>query len=109
MANLSDLLARQSAAGGMMREAPNPEAGAPPEAGLPEEMAMPETEPGAEVENALGMLEAAIQAMDPALQEEIRTHVNAIREIATQDTGPAIAEQAPAPEGQAPEEPKIEV
>lgn len=109
MANLSDLLARQDAAGGMMREAPGAEAGAPPGATLPDETGMPPAEPGAEVENALGMLEAAIGSMDPGVQERIREYINAIRDIAGKDAGPAMAEQAPVPEGAAPEEPKIEV
>lgn len=107
MAKLSDLLARQNAAGGMMRETEAPEPGLAPEEGIPEAPAAPA---GGGVEDALAMLETALEGMDPKMAEEIRTHVNAIREIASQDVGPAMAEQEPpAEEGAAPEEPKIQV
>lgn len=109
MANLNDLLARQSAAGGLMREAPESGAGLSPEEGPSAEMMPPEMGEGGDVEGALAMLEQAIAGMDEKIAEEIREHANAIREIATKDTGPALAEREAPPEGEAPEEPKIEV
>lgn len=82
MANMRDLLSRAEAAGGMMRggggEMPPPEAELPPEE---EEMAPPQ--PGQDLDGALIQVEAALETLDPKKAEEARTHLNAIREIAS--------------------------
>lgn len=90
MAGLEDLMARSQAAGGMMGGM-----GAPPEE-LPGPT--PETEPGGEapdVEAGLSMVEAYAEGIDPATGDQVREHVNAIREL----TANAVPGDAPPPDG----------
>ena len=76
--------------------------GAPPggEEPMPEEMPVDEMggmPPGpADLDTALGGVEGALEGMPPEAAEEIRTHLNAIREIAAK----AGTQQAPPEEAQ---------
>lgn len=106
---LKDLLARATAAGGGMRGggAPPPMGpeGAPEE--MPPEMMAEEGapppdegmgEPG-DLDTALAGIESAIAELSPEAQEEIRSHINAIRDIAAGGEGEAAPEEMPpAPE-----------
>lgn len=91
---LKDLLARAQAASGGLRGGGAPPGGdmMPPEempmddpmagAGAPPGEAPPEMgEPG-NLDTALAGIEAAIETLPPEAQEEIRNHINAIRDIA---------------------------
>jgi hypothetical protein len=80
MAGMGDMMARAQAAQGMMREGAGMGEELPPEAMMPEEAA-PEA-PAMDLESALAGVEAAIEGEAPEKAEEIRTHLNAIREIA---------------------------
>lgn len=75
----------------------------------PVEEAMPQL--GGDIESALAGVEAAAEGLAPDVAEEVRSHVNAIREAVSKDAGPAEAlGSAPlAPEGEVPEEPKIQL
>ena len=121
---LSDLMSRAKAAGKMSKkgglppeeeempiseppmEMPPEEAlagEAPPEelppelAGGGEEMPAPEEGP-ADIDMALANVEAAIEALEPQVQEEVRTHLNAIRDLVGEGGGSA-EEAPPMPEG----------
>lgn len=108
---MQDMMARAQAAGGMLGQ------GEPPPPPMPEAGGMPPEAEGAppamDLEGALAGVEAALEGMPPEMAEEARSHVNAIREIASKDVGPAMAAEAeppPGPEGGAeplPEEPKL--
>ena len=87
MAGLGDIIARAQAAQGALREG-----GAPPEAGLPPEE---EAAPVVDLESALSGVEAALEEMNPTDAEEARTHLNAIREIASRAEPAAEPEAAP--------------
>lgn len=66
-------------------------------------------QPGAvDLESGLSMVETALEAMDPKIAEDIRVHVNAIRDLAAADVAPMAAERPLPEEGEIPEEPKIE-
>lgn len=93
-------MARADAAGGMMRG----EEPIDPSAMMPEEPMAPDQP--ADLDGALAGVEAAIGALGPEVQDEIRTHIEAIREAASRDVGPSMAERPPV-EGGVPEEPKI--
>jgi len=122
---LSDLMSRAKAAGKMSKKGgPLPEEEEmpiseppmemPPEeaiAGeatpeeLPPELAgggetMPEEGP-ADIDMALANVEAAIEALEPQVQEEVRTHLNAIRDLVGEGGGSA-EEAPPAQEGGSP-------
>lgn len=90
MAGMGDMMARAQAAQGMMREGAGMGEELPPEAMMPEEEMAPEA-PVMDLESALAGVEAAIEGEAPEKAEEIRTHLNAIREIA----GGGGAEVAP--------------
>ena len=110
---LSDMLARAQAAQGMV-------GGGGGGAGAPADMGMPSPDEAAppqppDLESALAGVESAVEGMDPKMGDEIRTHLNAIREIASQsdegqaeqplDTGEANMPIEPPPtvdEGQMP-------
>ena len=92
---LSDSFARSQAAQSMIGGMGGaPEEMIPPEmAG--EEMAAP---PAPDLESSLAGVEAAIEGMEPTQAEEIRTHLNAIREVAAREGAEApeeaLAEEA---------------
>ncbi len=67
-------------------EPPMPEEGGPP---MPEDQAQP-----VDLDTALGSVEGALEGLPPEAAEEIREHLNAIREIAAGGTG-APDEQPP--------------
>ena len=81
MAGLGDLLARSQAAGGMMRESQ------PPEPSMTEEGAELPEAPAEEdaLEGALAQVDAAVEGMDAGIAEEIRGHLNAIRDLASKE------------------------
>lgn len=79
---LGDMMARSQAAQGMIRGGAEGGEGLPPEAGLPEEAGLEAAPPAVDLESALAGVEAAIEGEAPEKAEEIRTHLNAIREIA---------------------------
>lgn len=63
----------------------------------------PPSDPAADVESGLSMVESALATADPAVAEEARAHIEALRQIATKlkaepgpDTGP---EPGPEPAG----------
>ena len=80
MAGLQDLLARSEAAGGMMREqdaAPPPTEESEVLPDLPAE--------GDALEAGLSQVESAIEGYDQAIADEIRVHLNAIRELSSKE------------------------
>lgn len=79
MAGMGDMMARAQAAQGMMRGGAEEGAGMPPEELMAEEASAP---PAMDLEGALAGVEAAIEGEAPEKAEEIRVHLNAIREIA---------------------------
>jgi len=87
--------------GGAPGELP-PDEGAPPDPALEGEEPMPEELPGPpDLDTALAGVEGALEGMSPEAAEEIRTHLNAIREIAARggtQPGPALPTEPPAPE-----------
>jgi hypothetical protein len=92
MAGLDDLMARSSAAGGMM----GPEGMADPSM-LP--APTPETEPDEEsvdLEAGASIIEAFADSVDPQTGDQIREHLNAIRELAAE--GMPTEEAEPSPE-----------
>ena len=95
---MSDMLARAQAAQSMMKPdgGPSPDA----EAGLPPDAAGLEAPP-VDLEGALSSVESATETMNPDDAEEIRTHVNAIREIAARSE----EGQEPPPTGNEPPTP----
>ncbi len=93
---LGDMLARAQAAQGMMRGGGEE---APIDPALDE---APMEAPAADIEGALGGVESAIEAWNPADAEEARTHVNAIREIAARADAGAPEPEMPVDEGMAP-------
>lgn len=93
--------------GGGASPEPMPDEGAP----MPEEGGAPD------LDTALAGVEGALEGMPPEAAEEIRTHLNAIREIAAQgggappaampmDAGP-MAGEAPPPVGATPDQKEI--
>jgi hypothetical protein len=83
----------------------------PGEEPMPAEMPVEEgggAPPAADLDSALGGIEASLEGMPPEAAEEIRTHLNAIREIAaqagTQQAPPMMEEGAP-PMPEAPPQP----
>ena len=95
---LSDMMARGAAAESMMGAGPT---GMPPVEPAMDEGMVPEEMGAPDIESALAGVEAALDGKDPAIAEEARSHVNAIRELCAQDVGPSTDELAP-PEGAAP-------
>jgi hypothetical protein len=91
MPGLEDLMARGDAASGMMRDS-GPMAGpaGPDSAGE-------EASEGADIEGALAQLESALDGMSPKLADECRTHINAIRDIISQEAPPDMEESADGP------------
>ena len=88
----------QGAGGGAPEEAPMEEA--PPEegGGPPMEAAGPP-----DLDTALGGVEGALEGMPPEVAEEIRVHLNAIRELAAQGAPPMEPPmEAPPAEGAMP-------
>jgi len=121
MAGLKDLLARAQAATGGMRGGggmPPPPPGEDPamaeEPPMPmdemtaDEGAMPpmpeEMGPG-DLDSVLAGIEPAIADLSPEAQEEIRSHINAIRDIAA---GGEEAAEPPMPEGEMPPEEPVQ-
>lgn len=96
MAGLDDLMARSQAAGGMMGGMPEADPSALPSP-------TPESEPGMEapdIEQGLSIIEGYADTVDPSTGDQIREHVNAIREL-TANAAPV--EEGPAPDQAAPE------
>jgi hypothetical protein len=92
MAGLDDLMARSSAAGGMMGAG---DMGADPSM-LPGPT--PETEPDAEsvdLEAGASIIEAFADSVDPQTGDQIREHLNAIRELAAEGVPTEEAEPSP--------------
>lgn len=85
MPSLKELLARSQAAGQMISppSAPTEE----PER-APEEEAPIEAAP-ADLDSALAWVDSALEGLDPKTAEEVRVHLNAIREIVANEPGPA--------------------
>ena len=85
--------------GGMPGEMPAeegamPPEGMPPEGEMPPEAGMEEPQP-MDLESALGGVETALEGLAPEAAEEIRTHLNAIREIAATGAGAPPEEMSP--------------
>ena len=111
---MGGLDARSAAAEGMMGGGAGLDAGMPdPGMMAPEDGGGMPPPPGGDLEGALAGVEAALEGMPPEQAEEIRGHLNAIRDVAAKDTGPAMAAEdtPPPPPGgdEIPEEPKISV
>ena len=88
--------------GGMPGEMPAEEGAMPPEGEMPPE-AGPEVAPEpVDLESALGGVETALEGLAPEAAEEIRTHLNAIREIAATGAGAPPPEEMPPMEGAPP-------
>lgn len=108
MAGLDDLMARSQAAGGLMGGMPEADPAALPSP-------TPESEPEMEapdVEQGLSIIEAHAESVDPATGDQIREHVNAIRELTANSAPagePAMEEPLPeeAPMEAPPEEPML--
>ncbi len=101
-----DIAARQAAAEGMIGPEGLGTGDTAPEELPPEEVA---GQPGAaDLEEGLSMVEAALEGMDPKVGEDIRVHLNAIRDLASADVAPMAAERPMPEDGEIPEEPKIE-
>lgn len=78
MAGLGDMMSRAQAAQGMMRGGAEEGMELPPEEMMPEEAAPP----AMDLDSALASVEAAIEGIAPEKAEEVRVHLNAVREIA---------------------------
>jgi hypothetical protein len=90
----------------------------PPE-GMPGEEMPPEEGQPQDLDTALGTVENALEGLPPEAAEEIRIHLNAIREVAAkagatggampgmEAAAPEPAGAAPMPGGPAPEEPAL--
>lgn len=105
MAGLGDLMARSQAAGGMMGAGGGEPAMDPSMMGAP----APEMEPAAEspdIESGLSIIEAFAESTDPATGDQLREHVNAIREIAS--NAAPMEEPPPGEESLPPTEPAPE-
>lgn len=88
--------------GAMPGEMPAEEGALPPQAPMPGEEGMPgegEMEPPQppDLETALGGVETALEGLPPESAEEIRTHLNAIREIAASGGAGAMPMGEPPP------------
>lgn len=97
MPGLDDLMARSAAAGGMAGAMPEMSPGALPSP-------TPESEPGQEapdIEQGLSIIEGYAESVDPTTGDQIREHVNAIREL-TADSAPATEAAEPMPGGEEP-------
>lgn len=102
---LSRMLARSKAARSMMGGAPAPEEMPPEEEGppLPPELGpepqgpAAESVPAEDLEGALAGVEASIEGLDPEKAEEVRMHLNAIRELVASGGEQAPPEGAPPP------------
>lgn len=119
MPKLSDLLARSKAAKGSQKELPPeeempvdaPPVEAPPEEALAgaggEEMPpplpggdggmppMPEEGGPPDIDMALANVEASLEGLSPEVQEEVRTHLNAIRDLVGGSEAPPSEEPPP--------------
>lgn len=58
-----------------------------------------------DLETALAGVDSAINGMDETIVREIRTHIEAIRDIASREPGSSPEGEAPADEGMPPEAP----
>jgi len=87
--------------GGMPGEMPSEEGAMPPEGEMPPEAGMEAPPEPVDLESALGGVETALEGLAPEAAEEIRTHLNAIREIAATGAG-APPEEMPPMEGAPP-------
>ena len=81
---LSDMMARGAAAQSLMNSAPS---GMPPAGPAMDEAPMPEDQEPPDINSALDEVEASLDGMDSSIAEEVRTHLNAIRELVSQDVG----------------------
>lgn len=91
MPGLEDLMARGDAASGMMRDS-GPMAG-PPGPDVPSDDAAG----GSDIEGALAQVESALDGISPKLADECRNHLNAIRDIVSQEAPPDMDEGAEGP------------
>jgi hypothetical protein len=98
------LLASLGGGGGGMEEPPMPE-----EAGAVEqEAALAGEEAGAmDLETALAGVDAALEGMGEDVAREVRSHIEAIRDIASRESGEAPAEEEMPAEGMAAEAPEM--
>ena len=93
MPGLGDLMARSQAAQGMM--SPGGDA-IDPSAVMPEPTAEGEPQEGApDIEAGASIIEAAADQMDPSAGDQVREHLNAIREIAA-NAAPSQVPEMPA-------------
>jgi hypothetical protein len=89
--------------GGMPGEMPAEEDAMPPGGEMPPEAGMEGAPPEPmDLESALGGVETALEGLAPEAAEEIRTHLNAIREIAATGGGAPPLEEMPPMEGAPP-------
>lgn len=112
-----DLAALLGAGGGAPPPSGEPMGGEMPPEPMPGEEMPPEEGQPQDLDTALGGVENALEGLPPEAGEEIRVHLNAIREIAAKAgaTGGAMQEPAapepagaaPLPGGPAPEEPAL--
>lgn len=77
MSNLGDLMARGEAAGGMMRDIP---AGPPPTDTMETEETGEQAGTG-DLDAALAQVESAVEGLNPDIADQVRDHLNAIREL----------------------------
>jgi hypothetical protein len=96
MAGFDPMAARSAAAGQMMGGGMPPGDAMPaPEEPLASSLENPA---GDDVESAIADLEAAVQQLDPQQADEIRQHLNAIREIASSGEEKAVGNEPTAEE-----------
>lgn len=78
MPGLDELMARGDAAGGMMRDAGGP--GGTPGGDQNDDMP-PEAQPSDDLDGALAQVESIVEGMNPDIADQVREHLNAIRDL----------------------------
>lgn len=78
MAGLDELMARGDAAGGMMRDAGGPGSSM---GGEENNEMPPEAQPSDDLDGALAQVESVVEGMNPDVADQVREHLNAIRDI----------------------------
>jgi hypothetical protein len=94
MPGLDELMARGDAAGGMMRDggmAPGGENDAPP----PDI----ESQPSDDLDGALAQVESVVEGLNPDIADQVRDHLNAIRELVASAGAPKGGPDQAEPDG----------
>lgn len=97
MAGLDELMARGDAAGGMMRDSGGP--GSSMGGDQNSDDMPPEAQPSDDLDGALAQVESVVEGMNPDVADQVREHLNAIRDIVASAGAPKGGPDQMEPDG----------